>query len=352
MSHFLIVSPNGYGNVGDDICPYSAGHIVKSINSQNTFSVVAPPFKKSQVMNADGVILGGGGPIYDRVEENVENYMEYLECAQRNGKLSAVMGVGVQGIVTDWGKKRYSQIFNKCDMVTTRTISDKKMLDEIGCNNVVATQDLGLIADEWVKKPRFARRLKTGAKPRLGLILVDVRTLLGYKTNPKLRDYIDVIEKHMPQLAEDFEIWLFAHSKDDDEWRAHQAKKYGLKTVPYKTIKDFPRFFNMYKQMDIIVGVRFHSIILGVLARKPVIGVSSHGTKQWRFAEEVSPTVKKHFVTIHEIATSSQIFADLRKNYDQGVYEPVPDKELANMKALVWKNKDLLEAAMKKRGML
>lgn len=346
MHKYLISSASGYGNVGDDICGYSAKYIIEQIDSNAKVAVTSPPFKEYLARNRRGIALGGGGIIYDRSEPNVDNFLKYLEYAQENDMVSAALGVGVQGIVTDRGKRRYMEILNKTDLVTTRSNTDKKQLEAVGVKNVITTQDLGFLADEWVKDPIIKPRLKTTTKPRLGLGLVDVRFLLAYKKgNMKLRNYIKIMEDNIERLSREFEVYLFAHSKDDEEWRNELSSKYGLVHVKYRKIRDFPKFFYMYKQMDIVLGVRFHSVILGLLARKPVVAIGSSGAKQFKLAKS-SPTLNKQCYAMGDSDRLKQLFENLKSMYDEGKFVALPESELGKLKDAASNNIKLMKKVL------
>ncbi len=342
MSTVLVVAAHGYGNVGDDICAHSGEYIVKKLDSKHRVIITSPPYNPVKVHRANAVILSGGGIIYDRVAENVDNYLQYLEYGLKKHYPTVVMGVGVQGIVTERGKERYREVLNQVGLVTTRSPGDKAMLDEVGVKNVITTQDLGFLADEWVKKPFFKPRLPTTTKPRLGLVLLDVRFLQAYKKgNQKLRRYIKIVEKHLEQIGKDFDVWLFAHSKDDEDWRKEMAARHQFKIAAYKNIKDFARFYYLYQQMDLIVGVRFHSVILGLLAAKPVVGIGSEGAKLFRLASE-TPTLAAQCYSLGKLDELSELFANLRTKFDAGVFKVLPAGELKLLKAKAAQNVELL----------
>ncbi len=342
MKTFLIISPNNYGNVGDDICAYSGQYLVNSILPKARTIITSPPFNESEASSADGFILSGGGPIYDRSEPNVENYMQYLDYGQAKDKLTAAIGVGEQGIVHEWGKKRYRTVLNRADLVTTRSQADKSALQDIGVKNVVATQDLGFLADQWVKRPWLKPRLKKSAKPRLGLVLMDVRFLQDYKNGDKhLRDYIATVEDNLEYLKQNFDVYLFAHSKDDEDWRNSMASKYDFKIVVYKNIEDFPKFFATYKQMDLVLGARFHAVILGLLAHKPVIGLGLPDAKLFKLAKS-APTLRRQSCSINDGKELSKLLSSLRTDYDQNKFKVLGSNELDKLKSAAALNQNLL----------
>lgn len=343
---FLVSSANGYGNVGDDICGYSAKYLAQKVCPGSKVFITSPPFNEHLAKVSDVVILGGGGIIYDRSEPNVENFMIYLDHAQKHNKPSIVLGVGVQGIVTESGKKRYKEILNKADLVTVRSETDKEQLEDIGVKNVIATQDLGFLADEWVRTPLLKPRLNKTSKPRLGIGLLDVRHLIAYKKgNIKLRAYIEIVENNIERLSKEFDIHLFAHSNDDENWRKQLAEKYKLRHIEYRHIKDFNKFFYMYKQMDLVLGIRFHSVILGILARKPIVAIGSEGAKQFKLANSV-PILKKQIYSMGNSSKLDELFSKLYEMYEAKSFKRLPEKDIIKLKSDAQKNARLLQSAV------
>jgi polysaccharide pyruvyl transferase WcaK-like protein len=343
---YLVASANGYGNVGDDICGYGAKYLIEKCDPEAVVTVTAPPFDESLAAQADVLVLGGGGIFYDGDRANVENYLSYMEYGQKHGKKTAVLGVGVQGINTDWGKKRYRGVLNKCDLITVRSPRDKELLDKIGIKDVYATQDLGFLADEWVSPVKFEglRKFfeKKSDKPRLGLSLVDLKKIKGDAYGGPYEAFTNVVEAQWPRLNEVFDIRLFVHSRDDSVWYGKLAENPGVKIVAYDNISDFPRFWREYTQLDMMIGVRFHSIILGLIAGKPVVGMGTADAKQQRLSEYNLPTLKSQFVRFQEEDRVAELFTTLPEKFAAGVFKPLTDDEQAQLKERAGENGTLL----------
>lgn len=353
--HYLITSANSYGNVGDDICGYSAEYLVKTIDAEATTTITCPPYKARLVDVADVVIVGGGGVIYDHDYANVENYMKYIEHAQETGKVSAVLGVGVQGIGTDKGRERYKSTLTKTDVVTARSPVDERLLKDIGVENTLATQDLGFVTDEWAPQPGLLDRLrlkwllKKNDKPNLGLAIVDLVAIKGSAYDDKSANFVDSLNENLDQICKDFNVYLLVHSADDAKYYDQLQKRFNVKKVDYKTIRDLAYFWDAYQQMDLIIGSRFHSIILACLAGKPVVGVSSESTKQNRLANYDMPTLKEQRLLFSDMDGIRDLFKNLKRNYDAGKYKPVTNEELALAKERAMQNAQLLRESVANR---
>lgn len=354
MRKYVVASANSYGNVGDDICAYSAAHLLRQIDPDAEVSITSPPYEADIVETAQAIILGGGGILYDLDKANVDNYMEYLEHARRTGKAAAALGLGVQGIVTNGGKQRYQQVLSKIDVLTTRSPADELLLREIGIDNVVTTQDLGFLTDEWVHtlpQPQESSWLtkKNNDKPNLGLGIMDLRSAAIKHHHPldeKVANFFaDSMESNIEDICSQFNVYLFAHSRDDASWNKRLARKYPLTMIDYKFIEDFPRFWAVYQEMDLVIGSRFHAIILGCLSRKPTIGIGMESKKQSRLANYEMDTLKKQFFFFEDLAGIRDLFGNLHADFAAHRYLPLSEDELQRARRRAGKNSELLHSA-------
>lgn len=351
---YLITSANSYGNVGDDICGYSAEYLVKHYDPTAKVVVTCPPYNAALVDNADVVIVGGGGVIYDHDMNNVENYMSYIEHAHNDNKLTAVLGVGIQGIGREEGKLRYRKTLTNTDIVTVRSPADEKDLNNIGVNSVLATQDLAFVTDEWVRKPnlkdkiRLKRSFKNNSKPNLGLAIVDLVAIKGDAYDEKSANFVDSLNDNLQRICEEFNVYLLVHSADDAKYYDQLQKKFDVRKIDYKLIGDLPYFWAAYQKMDLVIGSRFHSIILACLAGVPVVGVSSESTKQNRLANYDMPTLKSQRLVFSDMEGIKDLFVNLKNNFDAGKYKTITNDELSLAKKRAHQNGELIKEALNK----
>jgi polysaccharide pyruvyl transferase WcaK-like protein len=350
---YLIASANSYGNVGDDVCGYSAEYLIKTVDSQARTIITQPPFNEALAEQADTFIIGGGGILYDGDFQNVENYMQYVEYAQAHNHKSAVLGVGVQGIHSQKGRSRYRETLSGTQVVTVRSPIDEKQLKDIGLQNVVTTQDLGFVTDEWVKQPRWLTRqrikygMKKNAKPNLGIAFVDLVKIKGDHFDAASKNFVDAFENNLNRLAEEFNVYLLVHSRDDAEYYARLKSNHkGVTVVPYRDIRDMPRMWAYYEQMDLLLGSRFHSIILACLAGVPVVAIGSEGAKQNRLANYDMPSLKSQRILLSDTDAIRDLFENLQQNFDQGRYRPVDSEDVQRAKQRAHENAALLKSVL------
>lgn len=334
----LISSANSYGNVGDDICGYSAEHLMKKAFPGADTRVTCPPYRKDLVDWSDAVVIGGGGVIYDSDFDNVTNYMNYVDEAKRQGKLAYVLGVGIQGIGTDKGRAAYQRSLGSADVVTVRTPTDNKLLKDAGVTTAVTTQDIGFATAEWVGRPSFFQKIrlqrlfKPNGKPNLGLALVDLVKIKGDAFDEKSKNFVDSVDRNLSRICQEFNVYLLVHSADDAEFYAQLKAKYDVRIVNYKTIKDIEFFWAAYKRLDLVIGSRFHSIVLACLAGVPVVGVSSESTKQNRLANYDMPTLLSQRLVFSDLEAVRDLFDNLYVNYTNGKYKVASTDEVERAK--------------------
>lgn len=354
MKNVLVISANGYGNVGDDICGYSGKYIIEeAFGIRNvTIRVVSPPVNDSDVDWADAVVIGGGGLLYDGDYNNVKNYMDPLEATIENGKKTAVLGVGVQGINTEKGKEHYRRVLNKVDIVTVRSPVDKKLLDEF-VENVVCTQDIGFLTDEWVSglslRERFrirSYRARGAKKPRLGLAPVDLVRIKGDAYDETSANFVDSLHNNLDEIAKKFDVLLLCHSADDIEYyRALVSQHPGVRLVNYKDISNISGMWEIYKTLDLVIASRFHAIILATLAGVPTVSVSSASTKQNRLANYDMDTLKRQRLLFTDLDKVKNLFGELYTQYTDDAFLPSTRDEVLLCKDRARQNVELVKKA-------
>jgi polysaccharide pyruvyl transferase WcaK-like protein len=290
--NFLVVSAGGMGNIGDDIVGLVAAQVCKS-QYQGNIRYAGPPYQRTDVEWADVVVIGGGGLFYDWSTENVDNYLNFIEYAKYMGKKTVALGVGTQGITTNYGKRRYSEVLNNLtDLITVRDEKDAIVLsDDVGVTKPVhVAHDLAFLLPQYYGE--LSRNISNHAKEQLTLVrdlksqgrpLVGV-SIAAYMWTGEFLDGLSPSEKkirqeayqacveHTQKLAATHEVLLLLHSKDDLEF--YQEIQQGHDHI---TLIDFSNdrndavaMLDVYQQLDVAMVSRYHGLILALLAHKPV----------------------------------------------------------------------------------
>lgn len=317
----LILGAYGGGNIGDDTCRDVLLHFLKSRGVNAKWS--SPPVGHDLVDWADITLLGGGGLLYDcgkglvlqrsnpdflnkflrflhnntriRIQKltqyqtlekilqvfpfitshgvgNVDNYMSFLEWAFQQGKLTAGIALGTQGIYTEYGKRRYKQTLSKVDLLTVRDPTDMAVLESIGVspkNGIVVCEDLG-----WLVEP-----------PSGISVEFDVGWAIRSRPN-KNKKYRQGIVSTVKELKKQgLTQYIVCFSRDDTSFLKNIAEEH-----------DIPLFKNPHKEKTIIelskckmvVANRFHAVIFSLLLHKPVVVPYEHSSKNERLLRRIN----------------------------------------------------------------
>ncbi len=356
---YLVVSPNGFGNIGDDICAYSGKYAIEQVDPGAEVKITQPPMKANLIEWADYVILSGGGILYDRAPKNLENYMSYIDTAVAAGKKAAVLGVGVQGIVTDEGKKSYVESLSKCEFVSVRTEVDRQMLEDIGFKGAMATFDIAFLTTEMVKgfEPQLSwwrkRRTKSITqmicvieKPKIGICMINLKMLKRDKYEGVFSKFDEVIEQFIAEAKDKFDIYLIQHAKEDGDLMRDIAKRTGANFIPYQDINDLPLISQLYSKLDLMIGVRLHSVALGVMNEVPTFAIGSATAKQKRLVDYALPSMKHQFFDFNDV---DRLEKALTKAAASGKIEakPISKTDRQKIDQLNAKNVDLIRKMLK-----
>ena len=255
MRKILIVGAFGYGNLGDDAIRDAEVQYFKSKGYD--VSTSSPPLDRNVFKGVWGVVVGGGGIIYDRDYPNVNNYLDYIKVANEYGKRVVVCNVGTQGIITEEGKREYKEWLNRVNAISVRDPTDKAILENIGVNNNI------FVAEDsaWMLN-YFESESQNDVK--------EIAQRIGFAVRRK-RDikYTHVIT----ELIKSYNVHPYCFSSVDDEsW---------LKSFSVPVCAS--RIQDLKMSCQFMVVSRFHALVSAIsLGITPII-VCSKNTKIGRF---------------------------------------------------------------------
>lgn len=268
----LIASAAGYGNLGDDSIRDALSSTLKRLYPNMKISHTNPPPKKEAVEWADLTIVGGGGLLYDSDFANVVNYMSYIEWAHELGKPSIALGVGVQGISTEEGKRYYQRALNRANLVTTRDRESRGIL----INLVRISTPIQVCADlSFLLDLRPNRDHAPKDEPTLGICIRDFSPEF-----PPRNRYLGSIFDGLNRVRDRFKLIFFSFSRDDlgltrnlhREFENSDFYEYSESWSP----KDFLSLMN---QCDLMVCTRYHAFIFSILLGIPALPIIELGGK-------------------------------------------------------------------------
>jgi polysaccharide pyruvyl transferase WcaK-like protein len=280
----LIASAYGLGNIGDDAVTLVAGRIAAQAGFRRVILAGAVA-SFDLVRDADVVMLGGGGLLYDTADggapraQNVAYYAGLLRHAQELGRATAVLGIGVQGIHTPLGRTAYAEVLRRAAHVSVRDPGDLQVLrEEVGVDHAVLAADLGFGLAPWVW-PAVA-----GQARRLALVVPGVLSArIGAEADAAWAGLIRC-------LGQVQEVVIVQHTDDDRALCARLAKLTGAR-LEVLTGRGVVRSAELYRQAGTVVTARYHGLIFGLLHGCRMLPVTTPGGKQGRLIRWALPSL-------------------------------------------------------------
>ncbi len=271
----------GFGNTGDELILFSmlnslkraqpdleitvlsaepvktAGEYqVKTINRNNIFAFL------KELGNIDLFISGGGGLLQDITGFGSSfYYLGLIFLAQLFGKKTFLYAQGIGPLRNRFLRSSTRFILNRVTGITLRDEDSLIFLDSIG----VTHPGIEITAD-----PVFALYPGKGnsaeAKKelrRIGLILRRLEPAeeeILVKTIKSIRDKLGA------------EIFLLSFQEKEDLPVAEKLSGNGIELFRWV---NFRQLFDFFSTLDMVVSMRLHGLVLGILENKPVIGLSN-----------------------------------------------------------------------------
>ena len=193
-------------------------------------------------------------------------------------------------------------------------------------NNIISVPDNGFFGVDRTRTKLFDT-LYSDDRKTIGFCITNdlfTKEFNGELDTESFNEHIlDVLEK----LAERYRVVLFAHTPDDVALIGrffnnlpNIVKRYNLVICPYcpngvGSIKEMSRY---YSACDIIVGMRFHSLILGLQLGKPTIAMANHPQISGLY-EEIG--LRDYIVPLNNFSFSQTLFDKLSEIQNNTIIE-------------------------------
>ncbi len=231
---------------------------------------------------ASGVIIGGGGLFHDQgLVENktIALYTGIIQKAVAQKKKVFLVGVGVDTILLPENQQLIASTLPLCDGIFVRDDASKERLIVCGVSessihvapDLVFDLDLSSLSDSAVHLAE-----KHGGKPRIGINLcLPVRN-----SAVDLMSQVDtVLVPFLKKHAETYEFVFIPFAPGDKDYVPYLEEKSGVKfsvfTFTASTRKAyFDQYIRALAECDVLIGSRYHFLVMGMLLGKSVYGLS------------------------------------------------------------------------------
>ncbi len=219
------------------------------------------------------LLISGGGSLLQDVTSNktVPYYLLIIKMAQWHKKDVLFYSQGYGPVNKSYNKYLISKVLNKTNHIFVRDDHSKEALLEIGVTKapikVVADPVLGMTANQEtiLKMKNYVESYSKG-KLRVGIYL------RSWKNDHRLVEKMGILCEILDQKGLDIFFVPMQHPEDCDF-----LEKLDFPRLSTHRIKDdltIQENFALTGQMDIVIGMRLHALIMATAQGVPIVGIS------------------------------------------------------------------------------
>lgn len=249
---------------------------VESANRFNPFQFV-PAIRNSRLF-----MYGGGNLIQDDTStRSILYYLGIVWLAKRIGLKVMFYANGIGPINAKINKRLTQIILNQVDVITLREELSMQELDKLCINKpkIIVTADAALNIEavhESITKKLFAREGIDWAGQFVGISVRSVSNLTKYAEWGGKENFVEVIARFADYLSEGYgvkPVFIPMQYPEDLEFINRVTQK--MKSTGHVIHNKYsePEMFGIIKKMEILVGMRLHSLIYAASVGIPMIGL-------------------------------------------------------------------------------
>lgn len=264
-------------------------HGVRAIRRALSFSMIWA------IARSDTVIIGGGGILIDQFHSSLK-YGLVILVAKLLGKPTMVYAIGLDTVTKRLARAAIKLSFNIVDLISLRDEASKTEMLKLGVTGtpIYVTADPAFTLDEPCRET-FRETLAQAEiyekrSPLIGISVWPTDNLNSYQQIPyvfadladRLVETYDCMVVFLVMSTIEFEGDLRA-SRQIVEMMTHndRAQVVGVDYHPQALLA-------VFGQMDLIIGMRYHSLVLPAVAGVPLVGIErSKYPKNTYFLREV-----------------------------------------------------------------
>ena len=299
MKNILLAGYYGFGNLGDEAIlemvlkqlleitdrdniavlsgnkeETSNKYNINTIDRYNVLSII----KRLKTSNA--IVFGGGSLLQDVTSKrSIYYYLFLIKLAKLMGNKVVMLSQGIGPILNEKSRKITSNTLNKVDYISVRDKQSKEFLEEIGVdkNKISLSADpvINFRSDEK-QENRFEDKKR---------VCFSLRNWKSANVSGKISQVTKKLNENNIEC-----YFIPFYYNEDLELINEIEKNIGESATYYKERLSTNEAYDIIKNMNLLVGVRLHSLIFAASANVPFVAVS-YDHKVDHFVESVNMNV-------------------------------------------------------------
>lgn len=218
------------------------------------------------LIESDILVVAGGGAISDWNDVSTKEMFFLINYFSYKKKKIYLFGVGAGPLTKEKPNGRYSTILSKAQIITTRDDYSYNELKKLGLTNIVKSKDLSYNSSIYDKDANEPINIK-----KVGIILAPV-----CMNTPDVFDkFIEESRKLIRSLSESYSVSLIPFHPSYDKLLLEQVAL-GIEDINILQSDNIWKVEQFVSEQDLIIGMRYHSLILAILKKKYLIPIIYH----------------------------------------------------------------------------
>ncbi len=273
---------------------------IDTIDRYNIFSIV------KKLMKSDALVFGGGSLLQDITSKrSIYYYLFLIRLAKIMKNKVIMLSQGIGPIVNENSKKAVKSTLSLVDYITVRDKQSKEFLEKIGMdsNKISLSTDpvINLRAGENYVLRRSGRKK----------VCFSLRNWKNAEVSQKISSLTEKLIKNNIEC-----YFIPFYYNEDLELIDEVEKNIGNKAVYYKERLSTNEAFDIIKDMDVLVGVRLHSLIFAAAANVPFAAVS-YDQKVDHFVSSVNMNVACKIDDLDVELLYNEIIEKINNEYEE-----------------------------------
>ncbi|MDD2494952.1 MAG: polysaccharide pyruvyl transferase CsaB [Tissierellia bacterium] len=319
MKNILLAGYYGFGNLGDEAILEMVLNQLFQITHRNNITVLSGNKKETsqkynvntidrynvfsilrKLMSSDALVFGGGSLLQDVTsKKSIYYYLFLIKLAHLMGNKVVMLSQGIGPIINERSRRLTAINLNKVEFITVRDKQSKDFLVQIG----VLENKIHLSADPVINF-RAEENLNYKNKDKKK-VCFSLRNWKHTDVSEKISQVVGMLNKQNIECH----FVPFYYNEDLDLVKQIE-NNIGDNAVYYKERLSTNEAYDIIKEMDLLVGVRLHSLIFAAAANVPFVAIS-YDHKVDHFVESVNMNVVCNINDIDENILYNEIIEKL-----------------------------------------
>lgn len=299
MKNILLAGYYGFGNLGDEAILEMVLKQLMQITDRKNITVLSGNKKETsekynvntidrynilsvlkRLTGSDALVFGGGSLLQDVTSKrSIYYYLFLIRLAHLMGNKVIMLSQGIGPLLNEKSRRATGKTLNLVDYITVRDKQSKDFLEQLG----IQENKIFLSADPVINFNSEEKTIEKSDNNKK--VCFSIRNWKNANVSDKISNIAcKLIENNIECHFIPF------YYNEDLELVAQIEKKVGDKAVFYKNRLSTNEAYDIIKDMNLLVGVRLHSLIFAAAADVPFVAIS-YDHKVDHFVESVNMNV-------------------------------------------------------------